>query len=43
MGGWHRVGLDNAFLIKQAQGLSFGAGFAWLRFPKKNLYIIVDI
>jgi len=43
MGGWRRVGLDDAFLIKQAQGLGFGAGFARLRFPKKNLYIIVDI
>jgi hypothetical protein len=44
MGGWRRVGLDDAFLIKQALlGLGFHAGLTRLRFPKKNLYIIVDI
>jgi len=31
MDGWHRIGLDDAFLIKQA--LPFGAGLAGLSFP----------
>ena len=46
MGGWHRIGLDDAFLIKQA--LPFGARFwcwaHWAQFSMKKFgYYIIYI
>jgi len=37
MGGWHKVGSDDAFPIRQALpvGLGFGTGFAGLGFHRK--------
>ena len=42
MGGWHKVGSDDAFPIRQALpvGLGFGTGFAGLGFYRK--FCVVD-